>query len=67
MKNLREVEVQQKYIELNKRFMEEVDRGASWIELRCIIDEMVELAKQLDHLEPALIFSMHQYPRAQVQ
>jgi hypothetical protein len=62
-----EQEVKEKYIELNKRFMEEIERGASWIELRCIIDEMVELAKQLDHLDPTVIFSMHGYPRAQVR
>jgi hypothetical protein len=62
-----EVEVQQKYIALNQKFMEEVERGASWKELRAIIDEMVELVKQLDHLEPAVIFSMHGYPRAHVQ
>lgn len=49
---------QAKFIELNKRFMEEVENGATWSELRWLIDEMKDLAKNFEHLEPAKVVAM---------
>jgi hypothetical protein len=37
---LRETMDQQKLIELNMRFLEEVERGATWEEVREILDEI---------------------------
>ena len=49
---------QKKFIELNKRFMEEVENGATWSELRWLIDEMKDIAKKFEHLEPAKVIAM---------
>jgi hypothetical protein len=49
---------QDRFIELNKRFMEEVEKGASWSDLRWLIDEMKDIAKNFEHLEPAKIIAM---------
>lgn len=58
MKKLGRTEEQDKFIELNKRFMDEVEKGATWSELRWLLDEMKELAKGFEHLEPATIITM---------
>lgn len=58
MKKLGRTEEQDKFIELNKKFMEEVEKGASWSDLRWLLDEMKELAKNFEHLEPATIITM---------
>jgi hypothetical protein len=39
---------QLKLIELNRRFLAEVERGASWEEVRLILDEMRELVRGVD-------------------
>jgi len=38
----------QKLIELNKRFLEEVERGASWEEVREILDEIMAAVRGAD-------------------
>ncbi|HEX6914957.1 MAG TPA: hypothetical protein VF145_06930 [Chitinophagaceae bacterium] len=58
MKRLERPEEQAKFIELNKRFMDEVEKGASWTELRWLIEEMKEIAKHFEHLEPATVVEM---------
>lgn len=58
MKKLGRTEEQEKFIELNKKFMDEVEKGASWSDLRWLLDEMKELAKDFEHLEPATIIAM---------
>jgi len=40
MKRLGKSEEQEKFIELNKQFMHLVEKGASWNDLRWLIDEM---------------------------
>ena len=49
---------QQKFIELNKQFMDEVEKGASWSELRWLIEEMKDIAKNFEHLEPAKVIAL---------
>ncbi len=51
-------EEQKRFIELNKRFMDEVEKGASWNELRWLIEEMKDIAKDFEHLEPAKVVAM---------
>jgi hypothetical protein len=36
--------------DLNKRFLAEVEKGAEWVEVKYIIEEMKEVAKELDHV-----------------
>jgi hypothetical protein len=49
---------QSKFIELNKRFMDEVEKGATWNELRWLIEEMKNLSKNFEHIEPAKVIAM---------
>jgi len=58
MNRLVRTDDQQKFIELNKRFMSEVENGASWSELRWLIEEMKEIAKDFEHFEPAKVIAM---------
>jgi len=53
-------EEQGKLLELNQRFLAEVESGAGWNDLRGILEEMKEIAKALDHL-PATIISFDNY------
>jgi hypothetical protein len=46
---------QERFIELNKQFMIEVERGATWSELRWLIEEMKDLAKDFEHMKPEKI------------
>jgi hypothetical protein len=43
-------EGQQKLRDLNSRFLEEIEKGKGWEDLKDIMDEMKEVAKSLDHL-----------------
>lgn len=38
--------------------MDEVEKGATWSELRWLIEEMKDLAKTFEHLEPAKVVAM---------
>lgn len=58
MSRLVRTDDQKKFIELNKRFMEEVENGATWSELRWLIDEMKDIAKNFEHIEPAKVVAM---------
>lgn len=49
---------QTRFIELNKQFMNEVENGATWSELRWLIEEMKDIAKNFEHLEPAKVIAM---------
>lgn len=49
---------QARFIELNKQFMNEVERGATWNELRWLIEEMKDLSKNFKNLEPAKVVAM---------
>jgi hypothetical protein len=55
-------EEQAKLLELNKRFLNEVERGASWEEVRLIMDDMRALVRGIDMLAPATVISMDNYP-----
>jgi len=59
MKKLGRSEEQEKFIELNKRFMSEVENGASWNDLRWLIDEMKAIAKNFEHLDTATVIAMN--------
>jgi len=43
-------------IELNQKFVEQVELGASWDELKIVLDDMTELAKNID-LRSATVIS----------
>jgi hypothetical protein len=58
MKRLGKSEEQEKFIELNKQFMHQVEKGASWNDLRWLIDEMKVLAKNFEHLDTATVIAM---------
>ena len=58
MKILGKGEEQERFIELNKQFMNEVEKGASWNELRWLIDEMKKIAKNFEHLDGATVIAM---------
>lgn len=58
MKKLGRSEEQEKFIELNKRFMTEVENGATWTDLRWLIEEMKDIAKSFDHLDTATVIEM---------
>jgi hypothetical protein len=53
-------DVQSKLFHLNKLFVEEVEKGKGWDELKEIIEEMKVLTKELDHL-PATVISFDNY------
>jgi hypothetical protein len=55
-------EEQAKLLDLNKRFLNEVERGASWEEVRLILDDMRALVRGIDMLAPATVISMDNYP-----
>jgi hypothetical protein len=54
-------EEQLKLLELNQRFLAEVENGAGWKELKAILDDMKEVAKNLDQV-PATVISFDNYP-----
>jgi hypothetical protein len=58
MKKLGRSEEQEKFIELNKQFMSEVENGATWSDLRWLIDEMKAIAKNFDHFDTATVIAM---------
>ena len=58
MKILGRDEEQERFIELNKQFMSEVENGASWSELRWLIEEMKNIAKNFEHLDVATVIAM---------
>lgn len=58
MSRLVSTDEQRRFIELNKQFMSEVENGASWSELRYLIEEMKDLAKNFEHFEPAKVIAM---------
>lgn len=60
MENAR-TEAQIRLIELNKRFLDEVESGKGWEDVRAIMEEMKEVAKQLDHIS-ATVITMDNYP-----
>jgi hypothetical protein len=47
--------------ELNKRFLEEIENGKGWEDVKYILDEMKKIAKHLDHI-PATVISFDEYP-----
>ena len=47
---------QLRLIELNQKFVEQVELGASWDELKIVLDDMTELAKNID-LRSATVIS----------
>lgn len=54
-------DLQHRLIELNGRFLAEVERGAGWSEVKGILEDMKEIAKHLDHI-PATIIDFDNYP-----
>ena len=58
MKKLGRSEEQEKFIELNKQFMSEVENGATWTDLRWLIEEMKDMAKNFEHLDTATVIAM---------
>lgn len=54
-------EEQLKLIELNKRFLQEIERGAGWDDVKGIMEEMKEIARRIDHI-PATVISFDDYP-----
>jgi hypothetical protein len=58
MKKLGRSEEQEKFIELNKQFMTEVENGATWNDLRSLIDEMKAIAKNFEHMDMATVIAM---------
>lgn len=58
MKKLGRSEEQEKFIELNKQFMTEVENGATWTDLRWLIEEMKDIAKNFEHLDTATVIAM---------
>ena len=52
---------QLRLIELNKRFLAAVESGADWKEVKLILDDMREAAKEMDRLEPAVVLSINDY------
>jgi hypothetical protein len=38
--------------ELNRQFLEEIERGKPWEDVQYIMEEMKEVAKRLDHMPP---------------
>jgi hypothetical protein len=54
-------EEQLKLLKLNQRFLTEVENGAGWKELKAILDDMKEVAKNLDQV-PATVISFDNYP-----
>jgi translation initiation factor 2B subunit (eIF-2B alpha/beta/delta family) len=55
-------EEQVRLYELNKRFLAEVEKGAEWKEVKDIIDQMREVARRIERLQPATIISIDNYP-----
>ncbi len=58
MKKLGRSEEQERFIELNKQFMSEVEKGATWSDLRWLVEEMKDIAKGFDHLDGATVIAM---------
>jgi hypothetical protein len=52
-------EEQLRYIELNTKFLEEVGKGKTWQELQPMLDEMKELAKDIEDIEATNVFVMN--------
>jgi hypothetical protein len=56
------VEEQVRLYELNRKFLAEVENGADWADVREIIDQMRDVARRIDYLQPATVISMDSYP-----
>lgn len=54
-------EEQLKLKELNRRFLDEIENGKGWEDVRGILDEMKKIAKKLDHI-PGTVVSFDNYP-----
>jgi hypothetical protein len=54
-------EEQARLLELNKRFLEEIESGKGWSDVKHLIEDMKQIAKRLDHL-PAQVVSFDNYP-----
>lgn len=54
-------EEQRKLKELNRRFLEEIESGKGWQEVKDIMDEMKKIAKRLDNI-PGQVVSFDDYP-----
>jgi hypothetical protein len=54
-------EEQLKLMALNKRFLEEIERGSGWEDVKNIMEEMKEIARRIDHI-PATVISFDDYP-----
>jgi translation initiation factor 2B subunit (eIF-2B alpha/beta/delta family) len=50
-------EAQLRLIELNRQFLQEVESGKGWNDVKHLMEEMKEVAKQLDHI-PATVITM---------
>jgi hypothetical protein len=59
MENVKRSETQLKYIELNKKFLQEVEKGTSWDDLQPLLDEMTDLAKDIEDIEATNVFIMN--------
>jgi hypothetical protein len=55
-------EEQMRLYELNKRFLAEVENGADWADVKEIIDQMREVARRIEYLQPATVLEMNNYP-----
>jgi translation initiation factor 2B subunit (eIF-2B alpha/beta/delta family) len=51
---------QLRIMELNRQFLQEVGSGKGWKDVRHLMEEMKEVAKQLDHI-PATVVSFDNY------
>jgi predicted transcriptional regulator len=45
-------EEQEKLRELNKRFLEEIESGRGWEDVKHLMEEMKEVAKRIDPIKP---------------
>jgi hypothetical protein len=54
-------EEQLRLIELNRRFLEEVESGKGWNDLRDILEDIKETAKKVDQAR-ATVVSFNEYP-----
>jgi hypothetical protein len=54
-------EEQTRLMELNKRFLAEIEAGKGWEDVKHLMEDMKQIAKRLDHL-PAQVISFDNYP-----
>jgi hypothetical protein len=62
MQNTEREALQLQLIELNQKFLAEVERGAGWKELQPLLAKIKLIAKGLDHMPETIVSFNTKYP-----